>query len=67
MFSTPLSQDASKEEIIGYAMDQEMKMVEFYRGFEEEFTNQWKLAKLWGMIEEEVSHVRRLQDMLSRT
>lgn len=67
MFSTPLSQDASKEEIIGYAMDQEIKMVEFYRGFEEEFTNQWKLAKLWGMIEEEVSHVRRLQDMLSRT
>jgi len=48
-------------------MDQEMKMVEFYRGFEEEFTHQWKLAKLWGMIEEKVSYVRRLRDMLPET
>ena len=39
-------------------------MVAFYLGFEKEFESEWKKMKLWDMIEEEKSHVKKLTDML---
>ena len=45
-------------------MNEEMRMVDFYRSFEKEFTKMWKEAKLWQMVEEEMGHVTKLRDML---
>ena len=64
LFSDPPHPEASLKEITDYAMDAEKKMVAFYLGFEKEFTDEWKKMKLWDMIEEEKSHVKKLADML---
>jgi rubrerythrin len=47
-------------------MNEEKKMVHFYKNFEKEFANEWRKTKLWRMIEEEVEHVKKLESMLSK-
>jgi len=64
LFLSPPSPNAAKEEIIEYAMNEEEKMVAFYGSFEKEFVRMWKKMKLWDMMEEEKSHVKKLSDML---
>ena len=66
MFLSPSSTNATKRDIIEYAIDQETKMVEFYESFENEFTDWWKSTKLQAMVAEEKTHVIRLTNMLSR-
>lgn len=66
IFLHPPNSSASKREIIEYAMNEEKKMVDFYQTFDEEFSDIWKKARLWEMVEEEVRHVTKLQDMLSK-
>ena len=66
VFLSPPDSDATKKQIIEYAVNEEMRMVDFYRSFEKEFTNMWKEAKLWQMVGEEMGHVTKLRDMLSR-
>jgi rubrerythrin len=66
MFLSPSSTNATKKDIIEYAIDQETKMVEFYESFENEFTDWWKSTKLQAMVAEEKTHIIRLTDMLSR-
>ncbi|MGD8695182.1 MAG: ferritin family protein, partial [Syntrophobacterales bacterium] len=63
--STP-NPEGTKKDFIEYAINEEKKMVHFYRSFEKEFANEWRKTKLWKMIEEEVEHVQRLESMLSR-
>lgn len=65
LFSSPPSPDATVEEVTEYAMNAEKKMVIFYLDFKNEFVYEWKKIKLWKMIEEEKSHVKKLSDMLS--
>lgn len=66
MFLSPSSTNATKKDIIEYAIDQETKMVEFYESFENEFTDWWKSTKLQAMVAEEKTHIIRLTDVLSR-
>jgi rubrerythrin len=66
MFLTPLDSKAEKNDIIEYAIDQETKMVEFYKSFENEFTGHWKSTRLQSMVGEEKRHIIKLKHMLSR-
>ena len=66
MFSSPTRLNSTEKGIIEYAIDQEIKMVEFYESFENEFTDWWKSTKLQAMVAEEKTHVIRLTAMLSR-
>jgi len=65
MFLSPPDTNATKKEIIEYAMDQEAKMVAFYESFEKEFNDFWKSAKLQALVTEEKTHIRKLSDMLA--
>lgn len=66
LFLSPPNQNATTEEFIEYAIDQEQNMATFYLRFEDEFTNTWKLKKLREMIEEEREHVRVWTEILLR-
>jgi len=65
MFLSPPDTNATRKEIIDYAMDQEAKMVAFYESFEKEFNDFWKSAKLQALVTEEKTHIRKLSDMLA--
>ena len=65
MFLSPPNTNATKKEIIEYAMNQEAKMVAFYESFEKEFSDFWKSAKLQALVAEEKTHIRKLSNMLS--
>jgi rubrerythrin len=65
VFLSPPASDATSKQIIEYAMNEEMRMVDFYRSFEKEFSHTWKEAKVWEMVAEEMGHVSKLRDMLS--
>lgn len=66
VFSAPPSSNATKKDIVEYALDEEKKMVAFYESFENEFTDWWKSTKLQAMVAEEKTHIMKLTDMLSR-
>jgi rubrerythrin len=66
LFLSPPNPDGTKRDFIEYAMNEEKKMVQFYKNFEKEFGNEWRKTKLWRMIEEEVEHVKKLESMLSK-
>jgi rubrerythrin len=66
IFLSPPASDATKKQMIEYAMNEEMRMVDFYRSFEKDFSNAWKEARLWEMVEEEMGHVTKLREMLQR-
>jgi len=65
VFLSPPPSDATSEQIIEYAMNEEMRMVDFYKSFEKKFSHTWKEAKLWEMVAEEMGHFSKLRDMLS--
>jgi rubrerythrin len=65
MFLTPPDMNATKKEIIDYAINQEEKMVTFYQFFEKEFNDYWKSSKLQALVAEEKTHIRKLSDMLN--
>lgn len=66
LFLSPPDPDGTMKDFIEYAMNEEKKMVYFYKNFEKEFANEWRKKKLWRMVEEEVEHVRRLESILSK-
>ena len=61
---SPPDPNATAEEFVEYAMDQEQKMVTFYENFENEFTHIWKLSRLRKMIDEEKDHVKKWSEIL---
>lgn len=66
LFLSAPNPEGTKKDLIEYAINEEKKMVYFYKNFEKEFAYEWRKTKLWRMIEEEVEHVQRLESMLSR-
>jgi rubrerythrin len=66
LFLSAPNPEGTKTDFIEYAINEEKKMVYFYKNFEKEFAHEWRKTKLWMMIEEEVEHVKRLESMLSR-
>jgi rubrerythrin len=66
LFLSPPDPDGIMKDFIEYAMNEEKKMVYFYKNFEKEFAYEWRKTKLWRMVEEEVEHVKRLESLLSK-
>ena len=66
LFLSPPDPDGTKKDFMEYAMNEEKKMVYFYKNFEKEFAYEWRKTKLWRMVEEEVEHVKRLESFLSK-
>ena len=66
LFLSAPNPEGTKKDFIEYAINEEKKMVYFYRNFEKEFAHEWRKTKLWRMVEEEVEHVQRLESMLPR-
>lgn len=60
IFSRAPGPDASEEEMIAYAVEQEKKTAEFYRAFEKAFPETWKRAHMRELVEEEERHARDL-------
>lgn len=65
LFLNPPNKNASTDEFVEYAMDQEKKMVLFYSRFEGQFTHTWKIHRLDEMIEEEKEHVAVWTEILT--
>ena len=64
MFSSPPDTNATKKEIIDYAINQETKMVAFYESFGNEFNDYWKSTKLQALVTEEKTHIKKLSEMM---
>ena len=65
IFSNPPSANASLQEVIQYAIEQENKSVEFYQSFEKSFdSDTWKLMHLQDLVREERAHADKLSSIL---
>ena len=64
LFRSPPGPDATAEEILHYARNEEDRMVAFYARFQAEFADRWKATKLWKMVQEEKSHVKKLDRLI---
>ncbi len=64
IFSGPPSQDLSKEAIARYAIDQGNKIVDFYRSFEDIFSDTWKRSHILELLIEERNRIKELTDTL---
>ena len=60
-FGNPPAENASEEEMVVYAIIQEMKSAEFYQLFETAFPEAWKRVRLHRLVLEERSHEARLR------
>lgn len=60
-FTEPPADSAPEEELAAYAMRQERKAAEFYRGFESSFPEAWRRARLERLVQEELSHEAKLR------
>jgi rubrerythrin len=65
IFLSQPNKNATKKEIIDYAIKQEMKMVAFYKSFEKDFKDFWKETKIQALVAEEKMHIKKLSDMMS--
>ena len=61
-FSMP-NKYASEDEIIAYAIEQEKKLVDFYKGFEHAFPQGWKRLNIQALVVMERTHVNDLKNI----
>ena len=60
IFSDPPSPDASEEEMIKYAIEQEKRCVDFYLSFKKYFADEWQKNQIHKIMMEEKDHASRL-------
>lgn len=61
LFAQPPADSASEDEMAAYAIRQERKSAEFYRGFESSFPEAWKRERLDRLVQEELTHEAKLR------
>jgi rubrerythrin len=64
IFLDPPPLDTSELEMLKYAIDQENKMAEFYRAFEDVFPEAWRRMIIEQLVREEKEHAKRLMTLL---
>ncbi|MCM2266848.1 MAG: ferritin family protein [Elusimicrobiales bacterium] len=62
LFADPPGNAATELEIAAFAIKQERRTVEFYRMFEKGFPEAWRREQLHDLVEQEMSHERRLRE-----
>jgi rubrerythrin len=66
LFLSPPGTDATKKEIIEYAIHVDKKILKIYSRFEGNFTSEWKIRKLQLIMAEKTERVIKLQKMLAK-
>jgi len=61
ILAAPPGPDASEDEMAAYAIDQEIKTIEFYQAFEKAFPLAWKRARMHELVTEERGHESSLR------
>ncbi|MBN1526261.1 MAG: hypothetical protein JW919_01570 [Candidatus Omnitrophica bacterium] len=60
IFLDPPLADSSEEDIVKYAIGQEWKKIDFYRAFEDFFTDSWRRMHVKQLVMEERSCIKEL-------
>jgi rubrerythrin len=66
VFQEPPGEDAGVMELLHWALDQEERMVSFYRKYADLFDEVWKKEELELMVKEEEDHVRMIKALLEK-
>lgn len=65
LFSNPLLPDATEEEVVKYAINNEEMTADFYLSFEKTFPDAWRKMHIQELVKTERQHAEKLRDFLA--